>query len=191
MTPSQQTVLSERARGGGVTLRHPRWAEFEDWVQLRRDNQDYLSPWEPQWTDQHLTRQAYKARLARFKKLVASETGYPFHVFRAHDDRLIGACNVIEVRRHVAQSAQIGYWLGEEYSGNGFARAAVRAATKFCFETLGLHRVEAAVQADNQRSVRLLQALGFEKEGTLRGSLKINGTWQDHDLYARLSSDQV
>lgn len=183
------TELTERARGGGIILRHPRWAEFDDWVNLRRDNRAYLSPWEPQWTPEHLTRPAYKARLARFKKLVANETGYPFHIFRARDDKIVGACNIVEIRRHVAQSAQIGYWLGEEYSGNGFARAAVRAAMKFCFQDLGLHRVEAAVQPDNARSVRLLEATGFQKEGTARGYLKINGTWQDHDLYARLSSD--
>lgn len=189
MKAGVNTVLTERARGGGVILRHPRWAEFSDWVDLRRDNRAYLAPWEPQWMDEHLTRPAYKGRLARFKKLVNNDTGYPFHVFRAQDDKIIGACNVVDVRRHVAQSAQIGYWLGEEYSGYGFARAAVRATTKFCFDTLGLHRVEAAVQPENERSVRLLEAVGFQKEGTLRGYLKINGIWQDHDIYARLSSD--
>ena len=96
---------------------------------------------------------------------------------------------VIDVRRHVAQSAQIGYWLGEEHSGKGFARAAVRATTKFCFENLGLHRVEAAVQPDNERSIRLLEAIGFQHEGRARGALKINGVWQDHEIYALLSSD--
>ncbi len=184
-----ETVLTARARGGNVILRHPKWAEFNDWADLRRRNHAYLSPWEPTWNSEHLTRAAYKARLSALKKMTANDTGYPFHMFRASDERLIGACNVLEVRRHVAQTAQIGYWLGEEYSGQGFARAGVRAVTRFCFDTLGLHRVEAAVQPENKRSVRLLEALGFQQEGLARGTLKINGVWQDHLIFARLSND--
>ncbi len=183
------TELTARARGGSLILRHPRWAEFDDWAALRRENRDYLTPWEPAWDKDHLSRPAYKARLLRFKKMISAGTGYPFHVFRTQDERLIGACNIIEVRRHIAQSAQIGYWLGEAYAGQGFARAAVKTATRFCFDTLGLHRVEAAVQPGNERSIRLLEALGFQYEGCARGALKINGTWQDHHIYARLSSD--
>lgn len=189
MKISVNTVLFEQAAGGGVHLRHPAWAEFDDWARLRRENEDYLSPWEPEWDLKHLSRPSYRARLSRFKSMVSSGTGYPFHIFRAGDDRFMGACNITRVERHVAQTAQIGYWIGEAYARQGFARAAVSAATRFCFESLGLHRVEAAVQPDNERSVRLLEATGFTKEGTARGYLKISGRWQDHDIYARLSGD--
>ncbi|MGJ8563303.1 MAG: GNAT family N-acetyltransferase [Alphaproteobacteria bacterium] len=189
MKVTTQTVLTARARGGAIEMCHPRWAEFETWTHLRRANEDYLTPWEPEWSAAQFTRGSYKARLSGFKKMVDADTGYPFHIFRGSDKALIGACNIIGVRRHVAQTAQIGYWLGEQYSGNGFARAAVREASKFCFESLGLHRLEAAVQPENERSIRLLEAVGFTKEGTARGYLKINGVWADHDMYALLSSD--
>lgn len=178
-----------QAPGGGVHLRHPRWAEFEDWANLRRDNADFLSPWEPEWNIKHLSRHSYKARLAAFKKMVSAETGYPFHIFRDGDNAFIGACNITRIQRHVSQTAQLGYWIGEQYARQGLARASVRAATRFCFDNLGLHRIEAAVQPENVRSIRLLEAVGFQLEGTARGYLKINGTWQDHHLYARLSSD--
>lgn len=187
--PGLNVELYEQARGGGVRLRHPGWSEYDAWVELRKDNEAHLSPWEPEWDIKHLSRGSYRARLARFKRMVANETGYPFHIFSAGTDEFMGACNIVEVRRHVAQTAQIGYWLGERYARQGFARASVKAVTRFCFETLGLHRVEAAVQADNVRSIRLLETVGFVKEGTARGYLKINGVWQDHDIYARLSSD--
>lgn len=189
MKVSGATVLTERGRGGGIELRHPRWAEFEEWAALRKANEVYLRPWEPEWTEAHMSRNSYKARLAKFKKMLANDSAYPFHIFGGSDVRLIGACNVLNVQRHVAQTCEIGYWLGEAYARQGFARAAVRAVTKFCFDDLGLHRVEAAVQPGNKRSVRLLEAVGFEKEGTSRGHLKISGEWKDHDIYARLSSD--
>jgi len=116
-------------------------------------------------------------------------TGYPFHVFGGADMRLVGACNITKIQPAPAQSCSLGYWIGEEHARQGFARAAVRAALKFCFDDLGLHRVEAAVQASNDRSVALLKASGFTHEGTARAYLKINGRWRDHDIYGRLSSD--
>jgi len=189
MKVSTQTTLYATAPGGGVHLRHPRWADFEDWGKLRRLNQHYLSPWEPQWDERHLTRLSYKARLSRFKRIVSNGEGYPFHVFRANDDRMVGACNITHVQRGVAQSAQLGYWIGEAYAKQGFGRAAVKAACLFCFDDLGLHRIEAAVQPDNAASIKVLNAVGFQEEGLARGYLKINGQWEDHVIYAKLSWD--
>lgn len=189
MKVGTDTTLFERARGDGVYLRHPKWAEYDAWADLRRANEAELAPWEPEWDLEHLSRPSYRSRLARFKRLVADGSGYPFHIFLASNEHFIGACHVTGIKRHVSQSAQLGYWIGEAYARKGYARAAVRAATRFSFETLGLHRVEAAVQADNVRSIRLLEACGYSKEGTARGYLRINGQWRDHDIYARLSTD--
>jgi len=177
------------AAGGGVHLRHPRWADFEQWVELRRKNQSYLSPWEPEWNEAHLSRQSYKARLAVFKKMIANGQGYPFHMFRADDERMIGACNITRIQRQVAQTAMLGYWVGEEFARQGFARAAVKTACQFCFNDLGLHRIEAGVQPENAASIKVLEAVGFQREGVARGFLKIDGEWRDHVIYAKLSSD--
>lgn len=166
---------------------HPRWADFDAWAALRRKSEDYLRPWEPDVSTKGLNRPAYRARLSRLKKLVQQDRAYPFHVYR--EDTLVGACNITHIDRGTAQSAKLGYWIGENYTGRGFARASVKAATAFCFNGLGLHRVEAAVQSDNVASIKVLQASGFTHEGTARGMLKIDGGWRDHDIYARLSSD--
>ena len=183
------TVLTNATVGGGITLRHPGWSEFDAWVELRRANAKYLQPWEPEWSKDHLARSTYRARMGRFKKMVAQDETYPFHVFRNSDNRLIGACNLIDVRRKVAQRAALGYWIGEDYVRQGFARAAVRTVCQFAFEQLGLHRIEAAIQSDNLPSVKVVEAAGFTREGTSRDYLKINGQWRDHDIYARLNSD--
>lgn len=182
-------VLSEQAPGGRVELRQPRWADFEDWATLRRNSRDFLKPWEPDWSEAHLTRNSYKVRLASYHRMIEQGTGYPFHIFAGAGLRLVGACNITQVQQAPAQSAKLGYWVGEEHARQGFARAAVRAAIKFCFEDLGLHRVEAAVQGNNTPSINLLNAVGFQHEGTARAFLKINGRWRDHDIYSRLSSD--
>lgn len=184
------TVLFEPSSGGGVYLRHPVWADYEAWAALRLESRDYLKPWEPSWDDRHLTAQAYRSRLLQFKKRVASDESYPFHIFRGSDNALVGACNLTQVHRKVQQRVNVGYWVGERFVRQGFARAAVRAACKFSFETLGLHRVEAAVRVENEPSRALLSALGFTLEGLGRGYLKIDGEWRDHELYAKLVGDR-
>ena len=184
------TVLFQPSSGGGVYLRHPHINDYEAWANLRLESREFLTPWEPTWNHDHLGHPAYKTRLSRFKKMVASGEGYPFHVFRASDNALVGACNLTDVQRKVAQKVSLGYWIGERYIRQGFARAAVRAACKFSFETLALHRVEAAVRAENAPSRALLELLGFHHEGTARGYLKIDGDWRDHELYAKLSHDR-
>lgn len=181
--------IFEPCVGGRVYLATPKWADFDNWVALRSENKTYLKSWEPSWDEAHLTRSSYRSRLGVFKKMVAGDTGYPFHVFREGDDRLVGACNITSVKRGSMQSAHIGYWVGEHYSRNGFARAAVRASLRFAFDDLKLHRVEAAVQPENTASISLLEKTGFKLEGTARGLLKIDGKWADHMIYAKLSGD--
>jgi ribosomal-protein-alanine N-acetyltransferase len=66
---------------------------------------------------------------------------------------------------------------------------AVRASLPFAFVTLGLHRLEAACLPHNHASARVLHKAGFKREGTARRYLKINGSWQDHDLFALLQDD--
>ena len=175
--------------GAPLILRHPRWADYDQWASVRRRDADYLRPWEPEWTDAHLSRGSYRLRLARFRKMVSTERAYPFHAVRADTGELVGACNLTHVERGAACSAKIGYWVASDHASRGHARAMVRALSRFGFETLSLHRLEAAVQPENAASIRVLDACGFQLEGRARGLLKIAGSWADHDIYARLSSD--
>jgi len=182
-----QTVLTTQAAGEPLRLVHPRLSDFTDWAALRRANIEYLRPWEPDVSTAGLNKTAYRARVSRLKKLVQQDRAYPFYIY--FEGVIIGACNVTHVDRGVAQSARLGYWVGQDFTGRGFAQAAVRAVTEFCFKDLGLHRVDAAVQCDNAASIKVLRASGFTHEGTARGFLKINGAWRDHDIYARLNGD--
>lgn len=186
---SSTTELTAQSRRGPLILRHPRWADFDGWATLRRESAHSLQPWEPAWTKSHLTRSTYRVRLNRFKKMIADDRAYPFHIFKAESDQFVGACNLTHVERSAAQSAKLGYWIGDAYTNRGYAFGAISALIRFGFDQLRLHRIEAAVQADNAPSIRVLEKLGFQKEGTARGYLKIDGVWTDHIIYARLRSD--
>ena len=83
----------------------------------------------------------------------------------------------------------IGYWIGERYAGRGLMVDAVRLLVRHAFDTLRLHRIEAACIPDNTRSVRVLEKAGFRREGLLRSYLRINGEWHDHYIYALIADD--
>jgi ribosomal-protein-alanine N-acetyltransferase len=102
---------------------------------------------------------------------------------------LVGGLTLANIRRGVAQAGSIGYWIGEPFAHQGYMTAAIRALVPFCFGNLRLHRLEAACIPTNRASIGLLEKTGFQREGYARGYLCINGKWQDHYLYARLTDD--
>jgi len=165
--------------------------DFESWAGLRERSRAFLTPWEPTWPGDDLTRGAFRRRLRRQAQEIENDEGYPFLIFREGDDILLGGLTLGQIRRGVAQGATLGYWMGAPHAGKGFMARAVRAAVTFAFATLRLHRIEASCLPTNDPSIRLLERCGFKREGLARAYLRINGMWQDHLLYAILESDPV
>jgi len=178
-------------RGEGLYLRAPQMADFAQWAALRAESRHFLEPWEPLWPADDLTRTSFRRRVRRYAQEIASDTAYPFLVFRQEDDVLLGGLTLGFVRRGVAQTCTLGYWIGERHARHGHMTRAVRAAVGFAFRNLALRRVEAACLPSNAASIRLLEKVGFSREGYARRYLCIAGTWQDHLLYALLSDDIV
>ncbi len=172
--------------GDVVTLRTPQMTDFEEWAVLRETSRDFLTPWEPTWPDDDLTRSAFRRRIKRYTEDLRSDQGYAFLIWRNSDGALAGGLTLANIRRGVAQAGSLGYWMGLPFIRQGYMRAAVRAVVPFAFATLRLHRLEAACIPTNAGSMRLLESAGFVREGYAREYLCINGTWQDHLLYARL-----
>jgi ribosomal-protein-alanine N-acetyltransferase len=175
--------------GNGVTLRAPQSGDHTEWAALREASREFLTPWEPIWPSDDLTRGAFRRRLKRYADDQRSDLAYALMIFRNEDGALVGGITLANIRRGVAQAGSIGYWVGAPFARKGYMTAAVRALVPFCFQTLRLHRVEAACIPGNAASVRLLENTGFTREGYARSYLCINGVWQDHLLYAQLAGD--
>ena len=129
--------------------------------------------------------------MRRYARDVRADAAYPYFIFRKSDDRLIGGLTLGQVRRGVAQAAALGYWMGEPYANKGHMTAAVRALAPYVFQSLRLRRIEAACLPTNAASIRLLERVGFQREGYARAYLCIGGEWRDHLLYALLATDPV
>jgi [ribosomal protein S5]-alanine N-acetyltransferase len=175
--------------GAGVTLRVPQSGDHAEWAALREASRSFLTPWEPTWPADDLTRGAFRRRLKRYADDQRSDLAYAFLIFRSDDNTLIGGLTLANIRRGVAQAGSIGYWIGAPFARKGYMTEAVRALIPFCFRSLRLHRVEAACIPANSASIRLLEKTGFTREGYARGYLCIDGAWQDHLLYAQLNED--
>jgi [ribosomal protein S5]-alanine N-acetyltransferase len=180
---SEQPPLIE---GAGVFLRAPQTGDFAEWAALREGSRAFLTPWEPTWPADDLTRSAFRRRLRRYAEDQRSDQAYAFFLFRSSDDTLVGGLTLANLRRGVAQAGSLGYWIGAPHAGRGYMTAAVSALIPYAFATLRLHRLEAACIPTNAASVSLLEKTGFVREGYAREYLCINGLWQDHLLYARL-----
>ena len=175
--------------GHGVILRPPVMSDFSEWAALREESRDFLTPWEPTWPADDLTRSAFRRRLKRYAEDQRTDTAYAFLIMRESDRAMVGGLTLANLRRGVAQAGSIGYWVGHRFARQGLMTAAVRTLIPMCFDTLRLHRVEAACIPGNTASVCLLEKTGFQREGYAREYLCINGVWADHLLYARLRSD--
>jgi len=176
-------------QGKGVYLRAPRSSDYVVWKGLRESSREFLTPWEPVWPLDDLTRGAFRRRLRRYAGERRRKTAYPFFIFRSEDHVLVGGCTLSHIQRGVQQSAILGYWAGEIYAGQGYVTAAVKALIPFAFGELGLHRIQAACVVGNERSASVLRKCGFHEEGVARGFLRINGSWRDHQVFAILRDD--
>lgn len=175
--------------GDGVMLRAPQMGDFPEWAALREFSRGFLTPWEPVWPADDLTRGAFRRRLKRYVEDQRTDQAYAFLIFRSEDNALVGGLTLANMRRGVAQAGSIGYWIGAPFVRRGHMTSAVRALIPFCFGSLRLHRLEAACIPDNAASIRLLEKTGFRREGYAKEYLCINGVWADHLLYARLKDE--
>ena len=173
-----------------LMLRPPAHGDFVGWSALRVESRDYLTPWEPSWAADHLSRRAFTNRVYWAARSIAAGTAVPLFIFRREDERLVGAITLDNVRRGPAQSGVLGYWTGQPYARQGYMRESIEALVFHAFERMDLSRIEAACLPENAASRGLLERSGFKFEGVAQSYLQINGRWRTHVLYACLRGDR-
>ncbi len=176
-------------RRGGLLLRAPAMSDYAAWAELRSRSRQHLVPFEPAWSADELSRSSFRDRLKRYQRDARDDAGYAFFIVREADHTLVGAISLSNVRRGVAQSASVGYWIGAGFTRQGFASQALGAIASYGFDELRLHRIEAACMPINTASLGVLARGGFRQEGLARRYLRINGAWEDHILHALLAED--
>ncbi|GMA52194.1 putative ribosomal-protein-alanine acetyltransferase [Alicyclobacillus contaminans] len=170
--------------GANVYVRPFQPDDAEDLYQLRLRNRTFLQPWEPTQSDEQFTRAAQQEAITKALANWQAGTAYGFGIFLNNGGHLIGRVNLSNVVRGAWESCTIGYFLDQAMNGRGYMTEAVGLVVAGAFTQLGLHRVQAAVMPRNAASVRVVEKVGFRYEGLAEYYLKINGKWEDHNIYS-------
>ncbi|MDJ0637513.1 MAG: GNAT family protein [Paracoccaceae bacterium] len=173
-----------------MVLRPPSHADFRAWSDLRRESAEFLQPWEPSWSADHLTRKGFVNRVYWANRSIAQGHAVPLFLIRREDRKLVGAITLDNIRRGPSQAGTIGYWIGAEYARQGYMQEALTALVHYAFQVLDLSRLESACLPENKASQALLEKCGYKYEGVAQSYLQINGRWRNHVLYANLRGDR-
>jgi [ribosomal protein S5]-alanine N-acetyltransferase len=173
-----------------MTLRLPAHQDWRAWSLLRENSASFLTPWEPVWAHDHLSRKAFTNRVYWAARAETQGTALPLLMIRRADQALLGAITLDNIRRGPAQTGTLGYWIGAEHARQGFMREAILSVVHHAFTSLDLSRIEAACLPENAASRGVLEKCGFKYEGVAQSYLQINGRWRNHVLYANLRGDR-
>lgn len=186
------TAAQTRLLGRRIMLRPLDARDFTAWRQVRRRNVDWLTRWEPRripgQADVVEHKEAFVARCSARAREWQLGTGYGFGIF-THDGAFAGEINVSSVQRGPFQNAYVGYWIDQRHAGQGYTPEALVTVARYCFEDLGLHRLQVAIIPRNGASRRVVEKLGLREEGVALRYLEINGVWEDHVRYAITSEE--
>ncbi len=170
-------------REGDVVLRPLRHSDARTWLDVRRDNADWLAPWEAT-SPEPLRGPA--PTFGQYVRLLQRQArrgeSLPFGVLYAGE--LVGQVTVSGIQRGSACTGSIGYWVSRHVAGRGIIPTAVALTVDHCFGPVGLHRMEIAIRPENAASLRVVAKLGLREEGLRERFLHIQGGWRDHRTFA-------
>ena len=173
-----------------LDLRLPQLSDHKNWSQLRFESKEFLTPWEPTWSLDHLLRKPFINRVNWAKRSMQNGTAIPLFIINRNDGVLIGAITLDNIRRGPNQTATMGYWIGLPYVRKGFMSEAISALVHYAFGTLDISRIESACLPENTPSRKVLEKCGFKYEGVAQAYIQIDGRWRTHVLYAALRYDR-
>ncbi|ODN42135.1 GNAT family N-acetyltransferase [Piscirickettsia litoralis] len=105
-------------------------------------------------------------------------------LFLMHNSNLVGVFNISEIVRGCFQSCYLGYYAFEPFANQGYMTQGLQLLIHHAFGALKLHRIEANIRPENTHSIKLVQKLGFHKEGYSPNYLYLDGAWRDHERWA-------
>jgi len=164
-----------------ILLRSPQADDERDFTALAQSSRRFFAGWVAPPSD--------AAAFAAYLRHSTAATFEALLLIRSEDQAILGAVNLSEIVRGVFQNAYLGYWIGAPFARQGYMREGLALALDHAFRSLRLHRLEANIQPANTASIRLVESLGFRREGLSPRYLKIGGRWRDHERWAILREE--
>ena len=173
--------------GSKIFIRLFEDTDAEALLDLHLRNGEFFQKYSPTYCDNFYTLESKRNFISNAVKQSERGNEYSFGIFIKSNGKLIGGVDLFQIIRGPLQSCVIGYSLDKQYNGNGYVTEAVSLAVEFAFKSIKLHRIEAGVMPNHIASMRVLEKVGFHKEGIAQKSVKLNGKWEDHQIFAIIS----
>jgi [ribosomal protein S5]-alanine N-acetyltransferase len=168
--------MTGNAEGRRVTLRTITAADQDEFLTQARASAELHHPWYSMPT----TPEEFRAYLTRY----AQPATEGFLVCVLGSGAMAGVITIDSIVRGRFQSASVSYAAFAPTAGKGYMSEGLALVLEYAFTELRLHRLEANIQPGNQASLRLVQRLGFRREGYSPAMLFIDGAWRDHERWA-------
>ncbi|MEP6648791.1 MAG: GNAT family protein [Lapillicoccus sp.] len=181
------TLVSRDGRTPALVLRALRQGDRSAWDRVRNANLHYVGQWEPTAPDGVGRRITFRKYVRSLDREARSGRIVPFLI--EADGQIAGQMHLFGIVHGSLLSGAAGYWVAEQYAGQGVATRALAMLCDYAFGTLGLHRIEVNVRPENGPSLRVVEHLRFRDEGIRERYLHINGGWRDHRTFALTSDD--
>lgn len=189
LPPLTTRLVTER-----LVLRPPKTGDVAEIRRLLRKNHEHLKPWNPApppGEDPSSITEVSKSVL-RQRRDWKHGAGFVFMLTqRSEPSRFVGKIALNGILRGAMLGAYLGYWMDEGVQGKGLVGEGIAAVLDFAFGAAGLHRIQAAIMPHNARSLRVIEKLGFRKEGFAERYLQIAGKWEDHVIFAMTREERM
>lgn len=173
-----------KLKGKRITLKSFTPDCAEELLNYYSRNKEHLGYYEPTRDNSFYTIEAQRDILLESYKNLMSGTDIDLGIYK--DDILIGKIKISNIVYGVFKSGIVGYSIDKEYQGRGYMQEALKLVLKYSEEELELHRLEASVLIDNDKSKSVLMKCGFKEIGLNERYLFINGAWRDHITFYRI-----
>lgn len=184
--------LSIRLSTERLILRPPRTSDVGEIRRVLRHNQAHLHPWNPlpRPGEDPTSITEVSNMVLRQRREWKNGRSFAFMLaLKSDPNRFVGKIALNGVMRGAMHGAYLGYWIDVDNQGIGLCPEGIRAVLDFAFGPAQLHRIQAAIMPHNPKSIRVIEKLGFRKEGYAVRYLQIGGKWEDHILYARTKEE--
>lgn len=157
----------------------------EPLLRLAEENKEYLARW-LSWVGHLKTVSDFQKFIIQSRRRCAEGLEFPYVI--VVNKVVVGRIGLYEIDQQ-NKTASIGYWIGEQYQGQGIVTKSCQQLLKYAFISLNLNRLEIRCGTGNIKSRAIPEALNFAREGVLRQAESIKGAFIDLYLYALLRSD--
>lgn len=175
--------------GNKIFIRPFKDTDAEALLELHLRNSEFFQKYSPSHDNEYYTLDSKRNFISNSIKQWKKGSEYSFGIYIKDKEILVGDISLFHILRGPLQKCLIGYSLDKEFNGKGYSTEAVSLAVRFAFDELKLHRIEAGVMLNNFGSMRVLERSGFHKEGLAQKDVKINGRWEDHQIFAIISDN--